>query len=240
MFRKSLTRWSATLGLVSAALIGTVFGAELPVWALTEEEIQERLQGIPVFTLTDAEGSPLVATIEDDSVAGAFISQEDAKAFLENLKRQDPSIGDQVQVVPVSLHDVYRFNNDSSAQNETVVFAYVPMEEQVEQAQSILREDDPSANVENFRGVPLFIPRSAEQDGYLTIEIEGERYVPFFFEEELLKERVGDIPVDIEVVTLEGIIQAFQSDTPEAEEFLKQVLLVPSRESLQFLQSLSQ
>lgn len=240
MFGKSLARWSATLGLAGAALLGTVFGTELPVWALTEEEIQERLQGVPVFTLTDAQGSPLVATVEDDSVAGAFISREDAEAFLNNLKQQDPNIGDQVRVVPVSLHDVYQFNNDSTEQNETVVFAYVPMEEQVEQAQSLLLEDNPGANVENFQGVPLFIPRSAENEGYLTIEVEGERFVPFFFEEEHLKQQVGDIPVDIEVVTLEGIIQAFQAGDSEAEEFLKQILLVPSRESLQFLQSLSQ
>lgn len=240
MFLKSLARWSATVGLAGSALLGTVLGAELPVWALTEEEIQQRLQSIPVFTLTDSQGSPLVATEGDDSVAGAFISREDAEAFLNNLKQQNPDIGGQVQVVPVALSDIYQFNSDSTAQNEDVTFAYVPMAEQVQRARSILQEDNPSANVENFRGVPLFIPRSAEQEGYLTIEIDGERFVPFFFEEEHLKQQVGDLPVDIEVVTLEGVIQAFQADDSDADEFLKQVLLVPSRESLQFLQSVSQ
>ncbi len=240
MFLKSLARWSATLGLAGSALLGTVLGAELPVWALTEQEIQERLQSIPVFTLTDAQGSPLVATEGDDSVAGAFISLEDAEAFLNNLQQRNPDIGGQVRVVPVALSDIYQFNNDSAEQNEDVTFAYVPMDEQVQRAQSILQEDNPSANVENFRGVPLFIPRSAEQEGYLTIEVEGERFVPFFFEEEHLKQQVGDMPVDIEVVTLEGVIQAFEADDSEADEFLKQILLVPSRESLQFLQSTSQ
>lgn len=240
MFVKSLARWSATLGLAGSALLGTVLGAELPVWALTEAEIQERLGSIPVFALTDEQGSPLVATGGEDSVAAAFISQDDAEAFLNNLKQQNPDIGGQVRVVPVSLSDIYQFNNNSAAQNEEVTFAYVPMEEQVQRARSLLQEENPTANVENFRGVPLFIPRSAEQEGYLTVEIQGQRFVPFFFEEEHLRQRVGDIPVEIEVVTLEGVIQAFQAEDSEADEFFKQVLLIPSRESSEFLQSISQ
>jgi hypothetical protein len=240
MIIKSLARWGATLGLAGSALLGTFLATDLPVWALSEQEIRERLQSVPVFTLTDEQGSPLVATEGENSVAGAFISQDDAEAFLNNLKQDNPDIGARVQVVPVSLSDIYQFNNDSAEQREAVTFAYVPMEEQVQHAVSIIRSENPNTNPENFRGVPLFVPRSAEQDGYLTIEIEGQRYVPFFFEEEHLKQQVGDIPVDVEVVTLEGIIQAFQADNSEAEEFLKQILLVPSRESLQFLQSVSQ
>lgn len=240
MFVKSLARWSATVGLAGSALLGTVLGAELPVWALTEAEIQERLGSIPVFTLTDEQGSPLVATEGEDSVAGAFISQDDAEAFLNNLKQQNPDIGGQVRVVPVSLSDIYQFNNNSAAQNEDVTFAYVPMEEQVQRARSLLQEENPTANVENFRGVPLFIPRSAEQEGYLTVDIQGQRFVPFFFEEEHLRQRVGDIPVEIEVVTLEGVIQAFQAEDSEADEFLKQVMLIPSRESSAFIRSISQ
>jgi hypothetical protein len=41
-------------------------------------------------------------------VAGVFISQKDAQAFVERLKKEKPELGQTVQVVPVSLAEVYK------------------------------------------------------------------------------------------------------------------------------------
>jgi Tic22-like family len=237
--KKSIARWSATVGLVGSTLIGTLLGGNLPALALTEQEVAQQLQSVPVFTVTDNEGAPLVATGEGQrAIAGAFISQQDAVAFIEQLKSNNPDLGGRVQVVPVSLSEIYQLNNDNADQQgqENVRFAYVPMEEQVEKALALVKQENPQAT--EFQGVPLFVARGAEQEqGYLTIDIDGKPMIPFFFEKEQLQERVQNMNVKIEVVPLEGVIQALQNGN---DEFLKSILLVPSRESLQFLQSLSQ
>ncbi|WP_204368482.1 hypothetical protein [Neosynechococcus sphagnicola] len=63
---KSFVRWGATLGLIGGALLGPsltpVVMERTQVLALTEAEIITKLKPIPVFTLTNAEGAPLVAT----------------------------------------------------------------------------------------------------------------------------------------------------------------------------------
>ncbi|MDY6785708.1 MAG: Tic22 family protein [Cyanobacteriota bacterium] len=236
--KKSIARWSATVGLVGSTLIGTLLGGNLQALALSEQEVVEQLQPVPVFTITDNEGAPLVAEEEGEGpTAGAFISQQDAIAFIEQIKRDNPDLGNRIQVVPVSLGEIYQINKDSASEEdaEEVRFAYVPMNEQVEQAVALLKQENPQ--VQEFQGVPLFVARGAgEQEGFLTIDMEGRSMIPFFFEQEQLQERVQDLNVKIEVVPLEGVIQALQTGE---EEFLKNILLVPSRESLQFLQSLS-
>jgi len=236
---KSLIRWGTTLGLVGTTLVGTVLGGNWQALALSEEEILEQLKSVPVFTVTDNQGAPLVASSgEQGSVAGAFISQQDALAFIEKLKQENADLGNSVRVLPVSLGEIYKLNNTSSSQEDGVNFAYVPVEQQVEQAVEILKNDNPEAT--QFPGVPLFFARGVEQEGYLTIQVNGQQLIPFFFEKEQLEARVGNTPVEIEVVPLEGVIQAFKdSNTAEDDAFLKSIILVPSRESLQFLQGLS-
>ncbi|MDY7014249.1 MAG: Tic22 family protein [Cyanobacteriota bacterium] len=236
--KRSIARWSATIGLVGSTLLGTLLGGNLQALALTEQEVVEQLRQVPVFTITDNEGAPLVATEEGEgAVAGAFISQQDAIAFIEQIKRDNPELGNRIQVVPVSLGEIYQMNQDNSSEpgQEDVRFAYVPMDEQVEQALALLKQENPE--VQEFRGVPLFVARgTGEQEGFLTIDIDGQTMIPFFFEKEQLQERVRELNVKIEVVPLEGVIQALRTGE---DEFLKTILLVPSRESLQYLQSIS-
>jgi ABC-type lipoprotein release transport system permease subunit len=43
---KSLIRWGATLGLIGSALLGSVFSAIMPAWALNEEQIVEKLREV--------------------------------------------------------------------------------------------------------------------------------------------------------------------------------------------------
>jgi nickel transport protein len=53
---KSLVRWSATVGLVGSALIGSFSYDNLQALALTEDQVVQKLQSVPVFTVTDAQG----------------------------------------------------------------------------------------------------------------------------------------------------------------------------------------
>ncbi|EDX72959.1 Tic22-like family [Coleofasciculus chthonoplastes PCC 7420] len=241
---KSLVRWSATLGLVGTTLLGSFLGGNLRALALTEQQVMEKLQTVPVFTVTDGEGSPLVASIpsqnnQNEAVAGVFISQRDAEAFVERLKREKPELGNQVRVVPVSLAEVYQLDQQSQNQPNGLDFAYIPVQQQVQSAQQLLGQG------QEFRGVPLFVAKGGQQGGYLTIQQEGQQVIPFFFDKEQLQNLVNRFKeqqpnlassVQIQVVPLEGIINTLQTqDNPQ----LEQILLIPSQESLQFLRQSS-
>lgn len=241
---KSLVRWSATLGLVGTTLLGSFFGGNLRALALTEQQVMEKLQTVPVFTVTDGEGSPLVASIpsqnnQNEAVAGVFISQRDAEAFVERLKQEKPELGNQVRVVPVSLAEVYQLDQQSQNQPNGLDFAYIPVQQQVQSAQQLLGQG------QEFRGVPLFVAKGGQQGGYLTIQQEGQSVIPFFFDKEQLQNLVNRFKeqqpnlassVQIQVVPLEGIINTLQTqDNPQ----LEQILLIPSQESLQFLRQSS-
>ncbi|NEQ63964.1 MAG: hypothetical protein F6K21_00200 [Symploca sp. SIO2D2] len=248
---KSLVRWGTTLSLVGSTLLGSFFTANLKALALPDQEVAARLQPIPVFTLTDAQGAPLVTTVplkEGDSetanVAGVFMSQQDANAFLERLKTQNPDLGNSVQVVPVSLAEVYELEKNSQSQD--LDFAFIPKQEQVQLAQPVWRQQNSNAQDNGeFQGVPLFVAKAGQDQGYLTIQPQdGVQLIPFFFEKQQLQRMVdrykGQQPnqadnITIEVVPLEGLISTLQkSDNQE----LSNIMLVPSQESQQFLESL--
>ena len=103
---KSLIRWSATVGLVGATIVGSLVGAGLQALALTPEQIVQKLRPVPMFTIANAQGAPLVASPPNGQkgspVAGVFVSQKDAQAFLETLKSKNPNLAKEVKVVPVS------------------------------------------------------------------------------------------------------------------------------------------
>jgi hypothetical protein len=254
---RSLMRWTAALGIVAGSIAGAILTGNLAALALSDEEVMERLRSVPVFTITDANGSPLVAAPEaitegveapDAPVAGVFISQDDAENFLNNLRSQDPSLGNEVQVVPVSLAEVYQLALTSRQTSAGIEFVFVPMVSEVESAVTLLRQQ--GQNVNDFEGVPLFIARSTEgEGGFLTIESgalsesqgEQDRFIPIFFQQTQIESMIARLSevqpslartVEIQVLNLEGLIQTLQtSDNDE----LNRILLIPPADSLQYI-----
>jgi nickel transport protein len=253
---KSLVRWGATLGLVGSTLLGSFFTANLRALALPDKEVANALRPIPVFTVTDAQGAPLVATVplrQGDSqtanVAGVFMSQQDANAFLARLKTDNPDLGNSVQIVPVSLAEVYELEKKNQNQTENLDFAFIPKQDQVQLAQPLweaqIRSNPNAQQNQQFQGVPLFVAKAGPDQGYLTIQPrDGVQLIPFFFEKNQLQNMVDRYKqqqpnqsgnITIEVVSLEGLISTLQSSN---NEDLTKIMLVPSQESQQFLQNL--
>ncbi|MBD2464288.1 hypothetical protein H6G89_25115 [Oscillatoria sp. FACHB-1407] len=241
---KSFVRWSTALSLAGGVLLGSLFVGGARSLALTAEQVAERLRPVPVFTLTDREGSPLVATQEGQNstpVAGVFISMQDAQNFLTSLRQNNPDVAQGVQVTPVSLAEVYQL--EIADESNELEFAFIPMQQEVQVAVEVLRQN--GENVQEFEGVPLFIARSgAQENGYLTIQQGDQQVIPIFFKRDDLQamlERVRQQQpeltnnVSIQVVNLEGLINTLQSS--ENQE-LNRILLVPPRESIEFIQSL--
>ena len=236
---KSSIRWSVTLGVAAATLLGWSAIENLSAIALPEEEVLEKLDPVPVFTIADEQGAPLVASGEDEAkVAGVFISQGDANEFVNQLKTENPELAEKVRVVPVSLGEVYKLAGSAENEENALNFAYVPEEEAVTQAKTIGEQSEQPYQ----GGVPLFVARGGEGKGYLTFERNSQQVIPFFFEKAQLEEMVAKFKeeepeaaasVDIEVHPLEGVIQTLETGS---DEILEKIVLVPSTESIQFLQ----
>jgi nickel transport protein len=249
---KSFIRIGVVLGLLSShmflspSLPSRVLGSSLfgtsPAIALTEEEILTKLKGVPVFTVTDPNGAPLVATVPQDgseasSVAGVFISRQDAVNFVNNLKQNNPELASAVQVTIVSLGEVYQMSQQARSNPDELQFAYVPGQQQVNEAKALLNQD-------NFQGVPLFIARQNTQEGgYLTIQQGENQIVPTFFNKEdlqgLLENFQAQQPdliqsIEIEVVSLEGLLEALRTDNDE-NQFFDRIQLIPPRETIEFI-----
>lgn len=246
---KALVRWSATIGLVGSTLLGSFLTGNLEALALPEEQVMRKLQPVPVFTITDAQGSPLVASVpsgqnqaQTQAVAGVFISQRDAQAFVERLKRENPELGRTVQVVPVSLAEVYKLERENQSTTNGLDFAFVPVQQQVQSAQAILSQNGQQG--QQFQGTPLFVATGGQEQGYLTIQQNGQQVIPFFFDKEQLQAMIERFKqqepslassVKVQVVPLEGVIQTLQNSN---DNQLNNIVLVPSQEALEFLRSL--
>jgi hypothetical protein len=240
---RSLIRWSA-IGIIGSAILGSTFGGNMPAQALPQEQVVETLRYVPVFAVVGEGGAPLVANAEGRNVSGVFISQEDAIAFVTKLKQENPDLGAQVQIQPASLAEIHKLDQQQAGGQDELDFAYVPMEEQVQQAETILREQ--GEQVQQFNGVPLFVARGGTEQGYLTLQQDGEQVIPFFFEREQLQQLIDRFQqqqpdqassIQVEVIPLENIIATLEQ---RDDAQLSNIMLVPSRESLQFLQSVQQ
>lgn len=244
---KSLIRWGAMLSLAGSALLAPVMAGGMRALALPENQIMDKLRPVPVFTITDSKGAPLIATVpngnKQTAVAGIFISQQDAQTFVNQLKTKDPQLAQQVKVVPVSLAEVYQMNRNSQQQPDPLAFAYVPGKQQVDSALALLRQQGQQVN--QFNGVPLFIATGGPEKGYLTIKQGNDQVIPIFFNKEDLQGMVARFQkqqpelanqVQIKVVDLESVIETLQkSNDPQ----LNQIVLIPPRETLEFIRSLA-
>lgn len=239
---KPLVRWSITLGVAGATFLSWGILENLVATALPQEEVLEKLDPVPVFTIADEQGAPLVASGEDEAkVAGVFISQDDANKFVNQLKTENPELAEKVKVVPVSLGEVYKLSESAQSQENALNFAYVPQEEAVNSAKTI-----GEANKQPYQGgVPLFVARGGEGKGYLTFERNSQQVIPFFFDKAQLEQMVARFKeqepevaanVDIEVHPLEGVIETLETGS---DEILEKIVLVPSSESIEFLQNVS-
>ena len=247
---KSLVRLGAILGIVGSTLLGPSLIGKMSALAIPEPQILEKLRSVPVFTITDAQGAPLIASVPKQgqgqtgnaSVAGIFISQKDAQAFVDQLKTRNPQLAASVRVMPVSLGEIYQLTQANKGKPDQVQFAFVPAPQQVQSAKTVLQQTGQQVN--EFNGVPLFLARGGPENGYLTIQRGQQEVIPLFFnKEELLgmverfKQQQPNVTaaIKIEVVNLESVLEALRT---ENDPFLTQMILVPSRESLEFVRSL--
>jgi nickel transport protein len=245
---KSLVRQGTALILIGSAIIGSTLFGSMQALALSPEQIEQKLGPVPVFTITDGNGAPLVAKIpngnKQENVAGVFINQKDAQSFVDQLKTKNPDLGKSVKVIPVSLGEVYKLEQANRNKPNAPNFQYVPAQQEVNSALTLLQQS--GQKIDNFNGTPLFVARAGKDKGYLTIRRNNQEVIPFFFNKEELqtmvnrfKQQKPDLAgtVQIQVISLEGMIQTLKTRNDSG---LNEVVLVPPQESIDYVRSLQQ
>lgn len=245
---KSIFRKGASLAIVGATLLGSLVIGSLEVLALTQEQILQKLAPVLVFTINNESGQTVIREIRNQQqnrtakVAGIFLSQKDAQAFLDKMKTDNPQLANNMQVVPRSLAEVYQLEESNKNKPEALNFAYVPTQQQVDSALTVLRQT--GKNVNQFEGVPLFVLSGGPDKSYLAAQRGDQQIIPFFFSKEEVQEEVERIKkqqpnlassLQIDVVPLEGLIEAWKN---RKEEWLSKIELIPSKESRDLLRTM--
>lgn len=243
MVMKSLRRLSIHLGLFSGAMASILWGMTASTLALSQSEIIEKLRQVPVFTVANSKGAPLLASGDSNNrMMGVFISQKDAKEFVNKLKKDKPELAKKAQVIALPLGKAYKLNKQNEGKSNDLDLNYVPMEQEVQSALSLLKKQGKKA--EDFQGVPLFFARGGKNQGFLAVKRgnNSKEVIPMFFEKERLQRMINKLKenqpqkaqsVNIDVTTLQSVLQTLKEKNNEQ---LKQLVLVPSQDSLQFLQ----
>jgi nickel transport protein len=222
-------------GAVAGGVMLGMFGLTQRAWALTAEQIAERLAQIPVFMILDAQGEHLKAVSQTDEAVQApvvFLDGPTAAAVLSQVEEG----GQEAQIEVVDLGSIYRevANSDGVAP-----LLYFPIRNEIEVAVAIEPE---------FQGVPLFIPRRGDSNAYLPFVQGDEVSLPMFFSREDLQTYIdwvfednpaGAEEIVVEVVSLEWLLAAMAaSEDSDADNQFSQVRLFPSTDVLEFIDTI--
>ncbi len=177
-------------------------------------------------------------------VSWVFLNQGDAKDFINKLQQEKPELGQKAQVVVMSLGQVYQMAQQSAEQQNSPVFELVPAQEQVDSALNLLKEDGQQVN--EFRGVPLFVARGGSDQNLLAVQRNGQQFIPMFLNREDLQNQLDRMKqqqpniasnIDVEVLRLERVINELENSD---KQDLERLVFVPSRESRDLIRSLQQ
>jgi Tic22-like family len=242
---KSIVR----LGLTLSLLGGTVFGPSLiqtpAAFAMPEADALKRLEPIPVFTLTNGQGIPILASVADPKnkakqlqIATFFMSQQDAQSLLTTLKTQKPDLGKDAKILSLSMRQAYDIKTKNKSKADTLVFEFLPPKQQVDAALAILKKD--GQNVKEFPDIPLFFAIGGADKGLLTLEQGKEKVIPFYFNQQDLQGMLDQLKqrdpklsstTKVQVTSLSKIVDSLMKENSAG---IQQITLVPDRAALQY------
>ena len=218
------------LGIIGTSLLGTGLVAA-PAFALTPEQVAEKLSSVPVFILGNDSGLILISSSQEGQPEQpslyVFMTEQDAETFLARANEANPGFAPDAQVGVTSLQRLYQ---ETQTSEQPLQLVYVPEEAEASQATEV--------NTSYRGGVPLFFARF--EDGSLAPvqQNDGETVFPMFFSradlESLLSELGERNPearaaISVGVLPLEAmLIEMRNSD----DETLNQIRLLPDSETI--------
>lgn len=200
---------------------------------LTSAQIEVLLKAVPVFSLTDAGGQPIVSKVPDAAkgVTAIFISPSTAAAALAQIKTKNAELATKLKINAVSLWDIYKL---AISDTSPFLIQFVADPAELDAAKPLTKEG-------RTVRVPLFVAKNKKDNGLLTINQKGMEAIPMFLSKkdldsvlkkfakpELLTEIATDV-VDLE--------QLLGSLTRIKDPSIAKTTLVPPTESLEFLKT---
>lgn len=243
MMKKMLINPLKTFAITSLAFLISSFQGSLGAWALSNQEVLQKLSSIPVFTIGNQEGE--VALINSPqtqrNVAILYLNQQQAQTLVRQLQKQNPQ--QSYQVLPMSLAGMYEFVQEQQGQTNPPLLELVPMPKQVEAAQNILRQQGQSSN---FQGVPLFYVTltGGDQETFLTARSGNQTIIPLYLEQETARNNVQQLirqepdlasAIKIRVMSLEQLITILETQDNQA---VRQMTIISPKGSAELLQKI--
>ena len=235
---KSLIIPIAILGM-SAPLL-TI--APLPAQALAEAQIVEKLQKVPVFTITNGTGNFLQQSVTAGGktrlITPVYLELKDAASFLKKLKKDQPKQSKVAQIAVVPLSEVYKLQMQAQKKSDNMSFVFFPPEQQLKNAGLLKKPFQANA----FYPVPLFMIAIKQQDKYVTVQ--ENNLTPLFLGKEQAQQWLDKVKkkdpklaakAEIKVNYLHVVLKDFQSQNYPAQQ---QLVLVPSTESVESIRKL--
>lgn len=200
---------------------------------LTPTQIEVLLKGVPVFSLTDAGGQPIVSKVPDATkgVTAIFMSPGTAGAALAQIKTKNAELATKLKINPVSLWDIYKL---ATSETSPFLIQFVADPAELDAAKPLLKEG-------RTVRVPLFVAKNKKDNGLLTINQKGSEAIPMFLSKKDLDtvlrkfgkpELLNEITTD--VVDLEQLLGSL---TRIKDPSIAKTTLVPPTESLDFLKT---
>jgi Tic22-like family len=241
---KSLLKLATVIGVVGAIVVAPVatFRAE----ALTEAQAFERLNSIPVFTITDDKGNPLLGSQKNggaqQQILLFFLNPDDAKSMLGQIKSTNPELGGKAQVIVRSMNEaiqVIKKNDDKK-----IAFQIVPSKASIDSARSILSAQ--GKPVDKLPNLPVFFATGGKdkEQGLLTIEQNGKQLVPFFMDQSDLQAMIDRAKAQqpnmatntkIQVTSLLQVIDSMVSKDNKANPDAERFTFIPSKAAFQYI-----
>ena len=222
---------------IGLATFGSLMFGVAPGWALTTQQVAEKLGGVPVYTMGILDGNQVTFLQESITPEGGeevrisrvYLNIADAQNDLNELKANNSELPANVSIATVSLGEVYCISQQNQADRcegqpagpeEPPAFVYFPDRQQLSEAVTILQEQ----GVNLGENTPLFVPLFLAQ-----FQRPGEepRTVPAIYfsidnlqaDLETAKQQqpeLANIDINVQVTTLDRVIQQLKvQDDPD-------------------------
>ena len=242
---KSIVRLGLTLSLLGGTVLGSSLVQPAAVLAMPEVDALKRLDPIPVFTITNPQGIPILASVPNTKdktkkvqIATFFLSHQDAQALLTTLKAQNSDVAKDAKILALSMHQAYDIKTKNKAKADTLIFEFLPPKQQIDAALAVLKQN--GQNVKEFNDIPLFFATGGTDKGLLTIEQGSNKAIPFYFNQSDLQSMLDQLKTrdpklssttKMQVTTLSKIVDSL---IKESGAGIQQITLVPDRAALQY------
>ncbi|XP_062158265.1 protein TIC 22, chloroplastic isoform X2 [Alnus glutinosa] len=147
--------------------------------SLSSDHVAKTLAGTAVYTVSNSNNEFVL--ISDPNAAKSIgllcFRQEDAEAFLAQVRTRRRELRSEAKVVPITLDQVYMLKV------EGIAFRFLPDPVQIKNALELKAADSRSG----FDGVPVF------QSDLLVVKKKNKRYCPVYFTKEDIEKELSKV-----------------------------------------------